>query len=162
MIAAQVGAPPLPVTLGILKAWIACEKGGNVWLWNNPLNTCWQLADSSDAGPACVQSYPTKAEGVYAIGRTLKEGRYPTLLAGLRSGSADLFFSAPGEMGTWGTNYACVRRTYGYVGPSPGPGPGPGPDPGPSPSSSAAVWLLLLGGGALAVYGARRGRPGPS
>src|SRR5437879_229084 len=106
-IAAGLGAPQHPITLRLLASWSYCEKPhspGGAWQWNNPLNTTQPYPGSGCVNRVCVRSYPSRAAGITATVQTLLNGRYPTLLAGLHQADDALFFSAPGQMATWGTS----------------------------------------------------------
>lgn len=114
-----LGGVPTVTNLKLLAAWSYCEKphdAGGSWQWNNPLNTtepcCGWTGNVNGDG---VKMYPTPADGILATVKTLKNGDYPTLVQALLTSNAPLFFSATGEMATWGTDMACIRSDYGAL-----------------------------------------------
>lgn len=118
-ILAALGVSPTAVNVGLLQAWITCEKGttGDAWQWNNPLNTTEPgYGSTGTVNTAGVRVYPTAADGVAATAATLLNGYYPLLVQGLRTSDAATFFSAPNEISTWGTDPACVQAVYAGLG----------------------------------------------
>lgn len=157
-IAQQLGANNQTAVL-LLTAWSYCEKphgAGDGWQWNNPLNTTEPgYGETGSVNSAGVKMYATRADGVSATVATLLNGRYPTLVAGLRQGNAALFFSAPSQMATWGTSAACVRTDYLALGGrltassvSGRAAPAPGPTPS-TPGRAVPLWMTLAAGGLL-------------
>lgn len=96
-------------------AWSMAEGG---W-WNNdadfnPLNTTLRYNGSHAINPVGVQSYKCEVDGLLAIAKTLNNGYYKPILAGLTASvtmddMAELVGKSP-----WGTNgklmLACVPR----------------------------------------------------
>ena len=118
-ILAALGATPTPVNVGLLEAWITCEKGtaGDAWQWNNPLNTTEPgYGSTQTVNTAGVRVYPTPADGVAATVATLTNGYYPILVQGLRTSDAGTFFSGANEISIWGTDPACVQAVYAGLG----------------------------------------------
>lgn len=114
-----LGGVPTVTNLKLLAAWSYCEKphdAGGSWQWNNPLNTtetcCGWTGNANSVG---VKIYPTPAEGILATVKTLQNGDYPMLVQALLTSNASRFFSATGEMATWGTDMACIRSVYGAL-----------------------------------------------
>jgi len=124
----------VPVTAGgtaILVAWQACEGGVAAQQGFNPLNTTEPAPGSRPlpGNPAGVQLYPSAPVGVAATAATLTNGRYPTILAALRTGQPARLATAAGvaEIATWGTDPACLLGRLGLRAPRPGGGPAWGP-----------------------------------
>lgn len=117
-----LGAPLTTVGVNLLVAWSYCEKPhpNGAWQWNNPLNTEEPgYGDIGDANSDGVKMYATQADGVAATVATLSNGDYPALVQALRAGNAAQFFSAPGQVATWGTSFSCIRTDYSLLGPVP-------------------------------------------
>lgn len=106
-----LGARVTPGGIAILVAWQACE--GMPLSTNNPMATTEPAPDAGAWNSEGVKTYPTTAEGIQATVRTLLNGRYPQIVAALRSGSVTAFLAAPGEIGTWGTGYGCLASRLG-------------------------------------------------
>lgn len=109
-----LGAPVTPVTVNLLVAWSWCEKPhpDGAWQGNNPLNTTESAGARGVIAGTSIPAYPTQSLGVRATVLTLTNGRYPTLVAALRTQNAGAFLGATGEGATWGTNWTCVREVY--------------------------------------------------
>lgn len=109
-----LGAPVTPVTVNLLVAWSWCEKPhpDGAWQGNNPLNTEELAGASGVIAGTSIPVYPTQSLGVRATVLTLTNGRYPTLVAALRTQNAGAFLGATGEGSTWGTDWSCVREVY--------------------------------------------------
>jgi hypothetical protein len=135
-----LGAPVTPGGVQILVAWQACE--GTPAAWHNPLATTLPLPGSTPVNAAGVQAYPSEAEGIEATRLTLLNGRYPDLVAALRTGDVGAFLAHPAEIATWGTDPACIARALGRPYTPPG-------TVGPTTWVFAAMvigvpWLLVL------------------
>ena len=115
-----LGIPPTGTNVNLLVAWSYCEKphtAGGAWQWNNPLNTTQPAPGAVSVNSDGVKSYPDQQTGAAACAQTIQNGLYPTLLAGLQQSNADLFFSAPGELSTWGTGWSCPHTDYAELPP---------------------------------------------
>jgi len=184
-ILAALGVQPTPVNVNLLAAWSWCEKPhypGGAWQWNNPLNTTLREPGSASANGAGVQAYPTQQDGAAACAATIENGYYPHILAGIQASDPGMFFAAPSEWSTWGTDIGCVQQTVAALDPPPAwsvpaGGPAPGMPPGPPAipptpriglsvgqkvAIGAGVVLLIGGGIGLAWWltssrGGRRG-----
>lgn len=129
-----IGAPVTASNVFFLARWHAAEQSA---ARNNPLNTtiAWPGATALPGNSAGVKSYPTPAAGATATARTLLNGNYTGIVAGLRSGRTpptrlrDLVYASP-----WGTHTGItvdnrvaaggggrtpVRPSGGYVNPVP-------------------------------------------
>lgn len=84
--------------LRLFQAWAGAEGGGGAY---NPLNSTEPAPGATNFNSVGVKNYPDFKSGVAATIRTIKNGRYPTLLAALRAGDAQAFIAAKGELGTW-------------------------------------------------------------
>lgn len=106
-----LGARVTPGGIAILAAWQACE--GMPLATNNPMATTQPAPGAGTWNSEGVKTYPTTAVGIQATVHTLLNGRYPKIVAALREGSVPAFLAAPGEIGTWGTGYACLASRLG-------------------------------------------------
>jgi len=94
----------------LLDAWQRAEGGHARW---NPLNTTEPWPRSSVYNSAGVRNYLLPGDGIAATAATLMNGRYPGIVAELRSGSkpARQIVEQHGpEFDTWGTGAANVLR----------------------------------------------------
>lgn len=104
-----IGAPVNTATIAFLDAWHSFEQSGAT---NNPLNTTQTASGASNFNSAGVKNYPNASIGASATTRTLLNGRYPNVLAALRSGNPFSYFIAHGsavssQLNTWGSgNFA--------------------------------------------------------
>jgi hypothetical protein len=114
----ELGVAPIAVNGGLLKAWILQEKGntsGAAWDNNNPLNTTEPVYPDANINSDGVKRYDSQQEGVFACCKTLRDGNYPHLLAGLQDANAEEFFAQPTELnspGGWGTGWQPVYDLY--------------------------------------------------
>jgi hypothetical protein len=111
-----LGVNPTAVNVNLLVAWMQQEySAADLAVTNNPLATSLR---TTEAGGYCTlpggeQSsdpcHDTLADGAPACAKTLVNGLYPHLLAGLEDSDTGTFFSAAGvsELGMW------VSGTYG-------------------------------------------------
>lgn len=81
-----LGAPQTFANVVSLTSWI--QREGNLPSVDqfNPLDSTQPLGGSSGTNSANVQSYPNWATGVNATVDTLVNGRYPAIVAALKSG----------------------------------------------------------------------------
>jgi cell wall-associated NlpC family hydrolase len=103
----QLGAPATPGNMKFLAAWQRAE-GGNASF--NPFNTTQPSAGASNYNSVGVKNYPSLTTGLQATARTLLNGKYGPIVAGLRSGKA-----TPAQLATavamspWGTGSGVLR-----------------------------------------------------
>lgn len=94
-----IGAPVTPQNLQFLKRWQVHEGG---WTNNsatfNPLNTT--RGPGKPINSVGVKAFPNYQIGVRSTAETLLNGRYPNLVAGLRSGNP-YSFDLTGDLSTW-------------------------------------------------------------
>jgi hypothetical protein len=97
-----------------LNVWHTYEESSCSY---NPLNTTQRETGSTTCNSAGVQSYPTPAVGTKATVATLENGRYPDIVAALRSGNPFTYAKAQAvaaEIRTWRTaNFATWYLTQG-------------------------------------------------
>lgn len=135
----KLGYTPTPGAVKALAGWAQAEGGH----WNNsarynPLNTTqaepgYQTFQSVGQGSAPIGIYKNWQQGIDATVKTLKNGRYDGILAGLQAGDPGAVANAIGQS-PWGTSGALVRQTIGAAsGAVPrGARPATAPRPGPS------------------------------
>lgn len=130
-ILSALGANWTDTNINLLVAWELCEQKtgqeGNAWAWNNPLSTTEPGYGGTAANGAGVRQYPTQADGAAATAATLENGDYPDILKALRTSNSNLFFSATGEMATWGTSMSCIQDNFSRLPTPPTLATSPGP-----------------------------------
>lgn len=133
--AALLRAAKLPVTqqnVTFLDNWQATEGGKATY---NPLNTTEPAPGATPlaGNPAGVKNYPTGAAGIAATAKTLENGRYPAVVAALRSGDPFAHMIKGGkpvvdplaqELETWGSNKYALTLAYEETGMPPPDMPG--------------------------------------
>lgn len=106
----SMGAPPTSANINSMSSWIRHEFSS----WppaakNNPMATTQKEPGSTTYNSAGVQNYPNAAEGIAALRTTLLNGRYPGIVAALRSGKGLCGSNLSSEFLTWsGNGYAGV------------------------------------------------------
>jgi hypothetical protein len=119
----DIGAPVTSENIKFMNAWALQEGGGGK---NNPLNTTQpgyggtNAVWASKANTAGVKDYPTVDAGIQATVKTITNGKYNDILAGLKSGTSALA-TAQGarSLNTWGTGQAAVVKKLGGNLPTP-------------------------------------------
>lgn len=100
--------------LNFVTAWNRAE-GGDRTAQFNPLNTTQPMPGDSCfnylSGRCGVRNYASYKDGLEANVTTVLNGRYVTLLSGLRTNNTELAFSGLAE-GVWGTNTDTVSEVY--------------------------------------------------
>lgn len=123
-ICAAVPGPPTPSTVRALNSWSTCENGAHGVTGNNPLNTTEPGFGSTSTKNGLVPNYPDPARGVAATARTLRNGRYPTILGAIHRGNLASVLrnsrAAQSELSTWGTRMSCVLNGIGGAAPGTG------------------------------------------
>lgn len=173
-ILSALGVLPTAVNVNLLVAWMPQEfTAAELAVTNNPLATSFQgqgvtgyctLPNGETSAEPC---YDTLADGAEACAVTLRNGLYPSLVAGLAGGDAATFFSQQGlyELAVWAggsgnPNYGyaqAVQATYPGL-PTPPPwavsaGSGGGSGGEVTTFASSSSWLEVLVGVALAGGG---------
>jgi hypothetical protein len=123
----DMGAPITQSNIDALQAWSEREGGGGAW---NPLNTTRPMPGSTffnhlSSGTG-VQNYPNAAVGAQATAESINNGRYPSIVAAFKTGSAfeALVSGGKGSIGsqlrTWsGGGYNNINAgSANYVSPS--------------------------------------------
>jgi len=94
-----IGAPDTPANRKFLSSWQAKEGG---WTHNsasfNPLNTTHGPGKSINS--VGVKAFPNYQTGVQMTAQTVLNGRYPNIVAGLRSGNP-YNHDVSGDLSTW-------------------------------------------------------------
>lgn len=113
-----IGAPVNAKTVAWLSAWQVTEGGTAK---NNPLNTTQAATGASDlpGNSDHVKEYPSASIGAAATARTLLNGRYPAIVAALRSGDPAVYVNSDANLGPGGTSYNHVvdeLKTWGSKG----------------------------------------------
>jgi len=109
-----IGAPATKQNIRFLDAWQRSEGGSARF---NPLNTTFRVGGAGTYNSVGVKNYASPQQGAMATARTLLNGRYGGLVAGLRSGSADprrlaqILGASP-----WGTSGELVSKVLGSGG----------------------------------------------
>lgn len=107
-----IGAPLTAANAQFLDTWQRYEGGTAA---NNPLNTTQAYGGASNYNSVGVKNYPSSYAGTVATAQTLQNGRYPGLLAALRSGNPTGYINSSSsaaarvvqDLRTWGTgNFA--------------------------------------------------------
>jgi hypothetical protein len=137
----DMGAPVTQANIQGLQAWSEREGGGGAW---NPLNTTRPAAGSTKFNSIGVQNYPSLSVGAQATADSIRNGRYPSILAAFMSGNAFTMLVSGGkgpigsQLRTWsGGAYNNVNfGSSGYVSPSLG-GKSTGGSSAPLPSNSS-------------------------
>lgn len=81
-----LGAPVTQPNLDFIEKWITREGGGGA---NNPLNTTQAMSGATDFNTVGVKNYADLDTGVQATLKTLLNGRYPNIVAALKTGNAE-------------------------------------------------------------------------
>lgn len=96
-----LNAPDTPENRAFLSAWQRHEGGHT----NNDARFNWLNSTQGTRYPSInrvgVRAYPSYATGIQMTAKTITNGRYPSLLAGLRAGDP---YSTPGierDLSTW-------------------------------------------------------------
>jgi hypothetical protein len=137
----DMGAPVTQANIQGLNAWSEREGGGGRW---NPLNTTRPAPGSSSFNSVGVQNYPSMAVGAQATADSIRNGRYPSIVAAFQSGSAFQMLVSGGQgsigqqLRTWsGGGYNNVNfGSSGYSSPAFG---GSGGGAGGSLSSNSSA-----------------------
>jgi hypothetical protein len=142
----DMNAPITQSNIEALQAWSEREGGGGTW---NPLNTTRPEPGSTffnHLSPGLgVQNYPNAAVGAKATADSINNGRYPSIVAAFKTGSAfeALVGGGKGPIGaqlrTWsGGGYNNVNfGSSGYVSPTLGGGKNTGGSTSTLPSNSS-------------------------
>src|SRR5690348_1435278 len=100
---AGLDAPDTAKNELFLNVWQTYEQSG---AQNNPLNTTEPWAGATTFNSAGVKNYPTTTAGANATAATLENGRYPDIVAALRSGDPFTYNdpqAVADQVTTWGT-----------------------------------------------------------
>lgn len=123
----DMGAPVTTANIQALSAWSQREGGGGAW---NPLNTTRPEPGSTFfnhlSGGTGVQNYTSLSQGAQATADSINNGRYPSIVAAFKSGSALQMLVSGGkgaigaQLRTWsGGGYNNVNfGSSGYVSPT--------------------------------------------
>lgn len=121
----SLGATPTQTNMNLLVAWMGMENGWtSSFPSKNPMNTTLggaQFPGATNFNSVGVKNYPSWSEGFLATAKTLNNGLYPTLVAGLKNSDANSFFSTQGmqELETWAggsTSYgSTIHQIYGEL-----------------------------------------------
>ena len=103
---AGIGAPTTAENIRGLKAWALAE--GTKAL-NNPLATTRKYANTSNFNSVGVKNYASYEDGVAATIETLKNGRYPNILAALAQGNSAEAIGVAVAQSPWGTGQGVLR-----------------------------------------------------
>ena len=140
-------------TVAILTEWKLDEiPEGDPQAAYNPLDTTWEMPGATPfntfGNDEHVWNYPSQDVGAQATANTLMNGRYPAILAALRSdlaraewnGNQDII----AELRVWGTvafadKLAAASPPAPLPTPAPEPAPAPAPEPAPAPTPEPAV-----------------------
>src|SRR6516164_9564250 len=110
-----IGAPATRENVRFLDAWARAEGGGGyagsgstTFNW---LNTTRDAPGATQFNTVGVENFPNFQTGVNATIEALRNGYYPQIVAGLRSGrmSAQQLASISHELSTWGTGSGVLR-----------------------------------------------------
>jgi hypothetical protein len=112
---ADLGAPDTAANQRSMTAWGAlegcygCVGRNNQWDTTLPEpGSTWFNTFYSNGSALHVQNYPTAAEGAQATALTIENGRYPMILAALRSGAGICGSRFAGEVFLWSGGYRKV------------------------------------------------------
>jgi hypothetical protein len=131
MVLQDMDAPVTPANIEGLQAWSEREGGGGAW---NPLNTTRPAAGSTKFNSVGVQNYPNATVGAQATADSIKNGRYPSIVAAFMSGNALTMLVSGGQgpigqqLRVWsGGGYNNVNfGSSGYISPTLGGKVNPG------------------------------------
>lgn len=117
-----IGAPVTSENVSFLDKWANAEGGSAAY---NPMNTTQPEPGATNYNSVGVKEFGNAAQGIDATAKTLTNGYYPDILAGLKSGDpfAHITDSFKKELDIWGTGSGFLGATG---------------SPAPSPSSSAS------------------------
>lgn len=111
-LAAIGNGSPDAATMAFVVAWQASENTAAAF---NPLATTQPMPGDSCfnylEGKCGVRNYVDRAQGIEASATTIRNGRYPNMLAGLVGNDPERALDA-GELGTWGTGVKNVEALY--------------------------------------------------
>lgn len=113
----SLGAPASANNLRLLNAWQRAEGGGARF---NPLNTTQPAPGASNFNSIGVKNYLSANQGTSATSRTLLNGRYDAVVAGLRQNAAPAQIARAVGDSPWGTSGSLILDVLG----SPGGGGG--------------------------------------
>lgn len=96
----KIGAPFTPSNLAFLNQWQAQEGTSAAF---NPLATTQGARGARNFNSVGVKDYLNSLQGLDATAKTLKNGYYPDIVAGLRQGNPWGNSHVASELNTWGT-----------------------------------------------------------
>jgi hypothetical protein len=103
------GFPQTAANLQSLIAWALNEGGGGA---ANPLNTTQSAAGATTFNSVGVKNYPSWATGIGATIQTINNGRYPNIVADLKSGKG-IGGNAGSDLLTWsGSGYSAIAGNW--------------------------------------------------
>jgi hypothetical protein len=101
-----IGAPTTAENIRAMKAW-ALAEGTKAQF--NPLATTRKGSNTTDFNSVGVKNYPSYQDGVAATIGTLKNGRYPNILAALAQGNSAEGVGLAVAQSPWGTGQGVLR-----------------------------------------------------
>lgn len=119
-----LGGVSTPQIINLIIAWINSEGTKANW---NPLAITKKAPGSTDFNTNNgypVQNFTSFSQGVALTAEFIQNGRYPNILAAIRSGNPDLALAHPQEFDTWGSGGAHVTSLYRTVSGDPNAGQG--------------------------------------
>ena len=99
----------MPQTQENVRAIVAWAKAEGTSASFNPLATTRTAANTTDFNSVGVKNYPSYDEGVDATVATLRNGRYPNILAAFANGNDAMAVARAVEASPWGTGHGVVR-----------------------------------------------------
>lgn len=110
----DLGYPVTKANLTYLAAWAQAEGGSAKY---NPFNTTQTMPGATNYNSVGVKNYTSSEQGLQATEKTLTNGRYAGILAGLRAGTSAEMTAAALANSPWGTGNL-VEKILGSGGPS--------------------------------------------
>lgn len=91
---AALSAPATPANVAFLLSWMDQENTRAAF---NPLATTQRMDGATAFNSAGVRNYLSMEQGITAQAKTLRNGRYPTILQGLQAGAPERAANGPAE-----------------------------------------------------------------
>ena len=103
---AGIGAPTTAENIRALKAWALAE---GTKAQHNPLATTRKFANTTNFNSVGVKNYASYEDGIAATIETLKNGRYPNILAAFAQGNSAEAVGLAVAQSPWGTGEGVLR-----------------------------------------------------
>lgn len=105
-----MGLEPTTERVRFFRAWAACEGGRASY---NPLNTTYPAMGATEYNSVGVRNYADELQGVACTLATIRLSYYSRLRKALATNglsAEQILHRGAGDVATWGTDPACIRR----------------------------------------------------